>query len=80
MSEEKEVFIERAAQGSFGFSILGGAGMKYPACVCELDSGGPAELSEMVRGRQIVWWGGEFYYLWLEPIVVSYVHIYVGYF
>ena len=48
--EEKEVFLERAGQGSFGFSILGGAGMKYPACVCEVDDSGPADLSKMVRG------------------------------
>ncbi len=54
MSEEKVVVLERAAQGSFGFSILGGAGMKYPACVCEVDDGGPANLSSMVRDVNII--------------------------
>ena len=36
-------------QGSFGFSILGGAGTKFPAVVCEVDRQGPADLTEKVR-------------------------------
>lgn len=29
--------------GTFGFSVLGGAGTKFPAVVCEIDTGGPAD-------------------------------------
>ena len=54
MNEDKNVVLERAVQGSFGFSILGGAGMKYPACVCEVDVGGPADLSQLVR-VSVIW-------------------------
>lgn len=38
--------------GSFGFSILGGAGTKFPAVVCEVDPQGPADLTEKVKGRR----------------------------
>lgn len=52
---EKVVMLERAIgadgqQGSFGFSILGGAGTKFPAVVCEVDPQGPADLTEKVKG------------------------------
>ena len=40
--------------GSFGFSILGGAGTKFPAVVCEVDPQGPADLTEKVKGRRDV--------------------------
>ena len=55
MSElEKIVQLERAInasgqQGSFGFSILGGGGTKFPAVVCEVDQGGPADLTGKVN-------------------------------
>ena len=29
--------------GTFGFSVLGGAGTKFPPVVCEIDAGGPAD-------------------------------------
>ena len=50
----KTVTLERAEDkegrvGSFGFSVLGGHGTKYPAVVCEVESGGPAHQSKMVR-------------------------------
>ena len=50
---EKVVSLERAKgtddkPGSFGFSILGGAGTKLPAVVCEVDPHGPADLTEKV--------------------------------
>ena len=53
MSGDKIIQLERAQDGegqlgSFGFSILGGHGTKFPACVCEVDSGGPADLSNEV--------------------------------
>jgi hypothetical protein len=49
----KEVCLQRTVDvnghhGSFGFSVLGGAGTKFPAVVCEVDSGGPAALSGKV--------------------------------
>ena len=51
---EKEVVLERAAttsgKGSFGFSILGGAGSRLPAVVCEMDADGPAAFSGQVSG------------------------------
>ena len=34
--------------GSFGFSILGGVGTKFPAVVCEVDPAGPADDSGKV--------------------------------
>ena len=51
---KKTVMLERALDkdgrpGSFGFSVLGGHGTKYPAVVCDIESGGPAHLSRMVR-------------------------------
>ena len=36
--------------GTFGFSILGGAGTKFPAVVCEVDTGGPADRCGKVWG------------------------------
>ena len=50
----KTVVLERAQDkegrlGSFGFSVLGGHGTKYPAVVCDIESGGPAHLSRKVR-------------------------------
>jgi len=50
---EKVVSLERAKgtdnkPGSFGFPILGGAGTKLPAVVCEVDAQGPADLTEKV--------------------------------
>ena len=56
MSSDKVVELERTRdpdgqQGSFGFSILGGYGTKFPACVCEVDQGGPADLTNRVRGE-----------------------------
>ena len=45
---EREVDPLSGVQGSFGFSILGGYGTKFPACVCEVDEGGPADLSKLV--------------------------------
>lgn len=49
----KEVVLERAVategrQGSFGFTIHGGAGSKLPAVVCEIDADGPAAHSGQV--------------------------------
>ena len=35
--------------GTFGFSVLGGAGTKFPAVVCEVDTGGPADRCGKVR-------------------------------
>ena len=45
--------LERAMEvdgqlGSFGFSIMGGYGTKFPSCVCEVDSGGPADRTNKV--------------------------------
>lgn len=52
---DKVVELERAAEnegqlGSFGFSIMGGYGTKFPSCVCEVDSGGPADRTNKVGG------------------------------
>ena len=49
----KEVCLQRTIDihghpGGFGFSVLGGAGTKFPAVVCEVDTGGPAALSGKV--------------------------------
>ena len=49
----KRVELERTTDqdgqlGSFGFSILGGFGTKLPACVCEVDPGGPADITNQV--------------------------------
>lgn len=57
MSGDKVVELERTQdadghQGTFGFSILGGFGTKFPACVCEVDQGGPADLSNRVSGEE----------------------------
>lgn len=46
--EVKRVELDRRTSasnpsGTFGFSILGGAGTKFPALVCEIDAGGPAD-------------------------------------
>ena len=46
--EVKRVELERQTtpnnpNGTFGFSVLGGAGTKFPAVVCEVDVGGPAD-------------------------------------
>ena len=46
--EGKVVELERQTtpsnpNGTFGFSVLGGAGTKFPAVVCEIDAGGPAD-------------------------------------
>lgn len=54
MSEVKRVELERTTDpdgqpGSFGFSILGGYGTKLPACVCEVDPGGPADQTNQVH-------------------------------
>ena len=35
--------------GSFGFSIMGGAGYKLPAVICEMDETGPAALAGQVN-------------------------------
>ena len=52
MMTEKEVVLERtvtsSGAGSFGFSILGGAGARLPAVVCEMDADGPAASSGQV--------------------------------
>ncbi len=54
MSNAKTVQLERTSPdsegqlGSFGFSILGGHGTKFPACVCEVDQGGPADQTKEV--------------------------------
>ena len=50
---QKEVSLQRTVDisghlGGFGFSVLGGAGTKFPAVVCEVDKGGPAALSGKV--------------------------------
>lgn len=48
-----EVHLERSRDaeghlGSFGLSILGGFGTKFPAVVCEVDPGGPADGTGLV--------------------------------
>lgn len=35
--------------GTFGFSVLGGAGTKFPAVVCEIDASGPADQCGKAR-------------------------------
>ena len=51
---KKTVELERAVSkspqktGSFGFSIMGGAKAKIPAIVCNIEEGGPADLSRKV--------------------------------
>ena len=50
---EKVAELERQTtasnpNGTFGFSVLGGAGTKFPAVVCEVDRGGPADRSGKV--------------------------------
>ena len=59
MSEDKVVELERTRDadgqlGTFGFSILGGYGTKFPACVCEVDRGGPADQTNKVQGYTCV--------------------------
>ena len=49
---EKTVTLNRDVDSdgrlkSFGFSVLGGNGMKYPAVVCEVDPGGPADAANV---------------------------------
>ena len=49
----KVVELERKTEpegqlGSFGFSVLGGAGTKFPAVVCDVDSDGSARESGKV--------------------------------
>lgn len=56
---EYEIHLERACDnegqlGSFGLSILGGYGTKFPAVVCELDPGGQADRSEKVGAHMMV--------------------------
>ena len=58
MSEDqkivKVVALERAVNeknqklGSFGFSVLGGANSKLPAVVCNVETGGAADISNQV--------------------------------
>ena len=48
-----EVSLERSCDaegrlGSFGLSILGGFSTKFPAVVCEIDPGGPADGTGLV--------------------------------
>ena len=50
---EYQVHLERSRDasghlGSFGLSILGGYGTKFPAVVCEVDPGGPADGTGLV--------------------------------
>ena len=51
---KKTVELERAVSkspqktGSFGFSIMGGAKAKLPAIVCNIEEGGPADISKKV--------------------------------
>ena len=52
--EVKSVELERQTtasnpNGTFGFSVLGGSGTKFPAVVCEIDAGGPADLCGKAR-------------------------------
>jgi C-terminal processing protease CtpA/Prc len=52
--EVKRVNLERQTtasnpNGTFGFSVLGGAGTKFPAVVCEVDASGPADRSSKIR-------------------------------
>ena len=52
--EMKSVKLERQTtasnpNGTFGFSVLGGSGTKFPAVVCEIDGGGPADLCGKAR-------------------------------
>ncbi|XP_064389105.1 PH and SEC7 domain-containing protein 1-like isoform X2 [Halichondria panicea] len=54
MTEEYQVQLERPRDangqlGSFGLSILGGYGTKFPAVVCEVDPGGPADRTNLVK-------------------------------
>ncbi len=54
-TEEYQVQLERprdanGQMGSFGLSILGGYGTKFPAVVCEVDPGGPADRTSLVSG------------------------------
>ncbi len=53
MTEPLQVHLERARDangqlGSFGLSILGGFGTKFPAVVCEVEQGGPADKTGLV--------------------------------
>ena len=50
MMSDKAVSLERTHTGSFGFSILGGKGMRFPAVICEVDPEGPADHSGKVGG------------------------------
>ena len=46
MEEEvSDVVLLRDSDGSFGFSVLGGAGTKFPAVLCDVEPGGPAALN-----------------------------------
>ena len=52
--EVKSVELDRQTtasnpNGTFGFSVLGGSGTKFPAVVCEIDAGGPADLCGKAR-------------------------------
>ena len=56
--EIKRVVLERQTttnnpNGTFGFSVLGGAGTKFPAVVCEVDTGGPADRCQKVREEML---------------------------
>ena len=58
MSTQKVIELERAQSaneqpGSFGFSIMGGYGTKFPSCICEVDTGGPADQTKKVG---VAWW------------------------
>ncbi|CAI8031444.1 Discs large homolog 1-like protein [Geodia barretti] len=63
--EVKSVELERQTtasnpNGTFGFSVLGGSGTKFPAVVCEIDAGGPADLCGKIRvGDRLVSLNGE---------------------
>ena len=68
--EIKRVELERQTtasnpNGTFGFSVLGGARTKFPAVVCEVDAGGPADRCGKVsygeRGREGRWEGKTMY-------------------
>ncbi len=56
MTEQLQVQLERARDanghlGSFGLSILGGHGTKFPAVVCEVEPGGPADKTGLVSDK-----------------------------
>ena len=53
MTEKKIAELQRqvtvaSPHGTFGFSVLGGAGTKFPAVVCDVDLHGPAAKSGKV--------------------------------